>query len=373
MDRVGKKILATGNGCCNFSNVNTAVENFHGKRPDFVKYALNEFTVDYTVNFFNSIGVLAKEKENGKLYPFSEQASAVLDVLRQELTNCGVETITGFDVKSAVKTKNGFKITSKDGKVLHCDRLIVAAGGCASPSLGSDGSGFEIMKSFGHKVSSLQPALVQLKTNPNEVKSLKGIKINGEVSVLENGEVIAVESGEVLFTDYGVSGPPVFQLSAAVPFRKNLEISIDLVPEYNLKAVYDILEERKFNLSHLTMEDFFVGFMNKRIGNLISRRIGIEKLSYPVSNLNKKQLWAIAEQLKSYRLEITGTNGFKNAQVTAGGVYTDQIDKHTMQSKIVKGLYCCGEVLDIYGDCGGYNLQWAWSSGFLAGRSASVN
>jgi predicted Rossmann fold flavoprotein len=248
----------------------------------------------------------------------------------------------------------------------------VAAGGCASPSLGSDGSGFEIMKSFGHKVSALQPALVQLKTNPNEVKSLKGIKINGKVSVLENGEVIAVESGEVLFTDYGVSGPPVFQLSAAVPFRKNLEISIDLVPEYNLKAVYDILEERKFNLSHLTMEDFFVGFMNKRIGNLISRRIGIEKLSYPVSSLNKKQLWAIAEQLKSYRLEITGTNGFKNAQVTAGGVYTDQIDKHTMQSKIVKGLYCCGEVLDIYGDCGGYNLQWAWSSGFLAGRSASL-
>jgi hypothetical protein len=370
MDRVGKKILATGNGCCNFSNVNTTVSNYHGKHPDFVKYALMEFTVDYTVSFFNSLGIVPNEKEDGKLYPYSDQASAVLDVLRREVVHCGVEVITGFDVKSVAKTKNGFKITSKDGKTVNCTKLIMAAGGCASPALGSDGSGFELMKSLGHKVSSLQPALVQLKTDTNSVKSLKGIKIQGSVSILQNDSVIATQSGEVLFTDYGISGPPVFQLSATVPFSNNLEASIDLMPNHSPKDVFDILENRRYTLAHLTMEDYFVGLLNKRMGNLIARRAGIEKLSYSVDSLTRKQLWAMANEIKDYRLKITGTNGFKNAQVTAGGVFTDQFDAHTMESKIVKNLYCCGEVLDIYGDCGGYNLQWAWSSGFLAGKSA---
>ncbi len=372
LDRVGKKILATGNGRCNYSNTNADIDNYYGRDRMFADYALKEFTVENTVNFFNQLGVFPKEEKNGRLYPFSLQASAVLDALRNECERLGVDILTGFCVKEAVKKDGGFVLSSADGRRISADRLIIAGGGCASASLGSDGSAFRLLKDFGHSITELAPALVQLKTRPEEVKSLKGIKLTGGVSLIHKHRIICEDYGEVLFTDYGVSGPPIFQLSARTAFIKNAVLSLDLMSEYSPKEVYDILENRRESLSHLTMESFFTGLLNKRIGNLISRRIGIEKLSYGVGELTNRQLWAIASQIKDYRLEITGTNGFKNAQVTAGGALTSEFDGRTMQSRIVKGLYACGEVLDIYGGCGGYNLQWAWSSGRLAGRSAVI-
>ncbi len=372
LDRVGKKILATGNGRCNYSNANTDIDNYYGSDRSFVDHALKEFTVENTVNFFNQLGVFPKEEKNGRLYPFSLQASAVLDALRGECERLGVNITTGFCVKEAYKKGKDFVLCSDDGRKASADRLIIAGGGCASASLGSDGSAFRLLKGFGHSITELAPALVQLRTKPEEVKSLKGIKFTGSVSLIHKERIICEDYGEVLFTDYGVSGPPIFQLSARTAFIKNAVLSLDFMSEYSPKEVYDILENRRESLSHLTMESFFTGLLNKRIGNLISRRIGIEKLSYSVGKLTNRQLWAIASQIKDYRLEITGNNGFKNAQVTAGGALTSEFDDRTMQSRIVSGLYACGEVLDIYGDCGGYNLQWAWSSGRLAGRSAVI-
>ena len=369
LDRVGKKLLATGNGRCNFSNLNTQPSNYYGKRPSFVNNALKEFTVEDTVNFFNMLGIFPREERGGRLYPYSLQASAVLDALRIKCDALGVEMLTGKCVKQ-ITVKNGtLKAVFESGERLGADAVILAAGGCASPALGSDGSGYELLKKLGHTITPLAPALVQVKTDTRPIKGLAGIKIEGSAALIQDKRVLGSAQGEILFTDYGLSGPPIFELSAKMPFKKGLTIALDFMSEYSLKQVFDVLEGRQRALGG-TMENFFAGLLNKRLGNLVARAAGIEKLSFAVSALDKDMLWDMARLIKEYKIEVTGLNGFKNAQVTAGGVLTDEFSPYTMQSKLVKGLYCCGEIYDIHGDCGGYNLQWAWSSGHLAGLSA---
>lgn len=372
MDRVGKKLLATGNGRCNYTNLGACVSNYYGRNPAFVKNALESFTVNDAINFFNRLGIFPREEENGRLYPFSGQASAVLDALRNELARLEIPIIHA-DIKSAAKTSSGFKLTALNGSSFFSDRLIVAAGGCASPSLGSNGSGFRLLEGLGHHITELKPALVQMKTPTDEVKSLQGIKIEGTLTIMTRDKILGSNSGEILFTDYGISGPPVFQLSTYTARYKNIIASIDFMSEYSQKNVYDILENRKNTLAHLTMENYFTGLINKRLGNIIARRVGIQKLSFPVGSLDKDMLWKMTVLIKDFRLEITGTKGFSNAQVTAGGVLTKEFSSETMESRLCRGLYCSGEIFDIFGDCGGYNLQWAWSSGAVAGRNAALN
>lgn len=372
MDRVGKKILATGNGRCNYTNLNAQAANYYGTDSSFVTYALNEFTVDNTVNFFNQLGVFPKEEEQGKLYPFSLQASSVLDALRYEVQRLNIEVLNNFYVKDIKYNKKLFKLITKDNNVILANSVIAAGGGCASSYLGSDGSCFELLKALGHSITHIAPALVQLKTDVSQTKALQGIKVYGNVSVIENDRCITSEYGEILFTDYGVSGPPIFQISAKAAFKNDIKLSIDFMPEYNHKEIFDILQARKESLSYMTMENYFSGLFNKRLGNIISRRSGIEKLSFSAGDLDNTVLWKFVSNIKDFRLKVKGTNGFKNAQVTAGGASTEEFNNFTLESKLVKGLYACGEVLDIYGGCGGYNLQWAWSSGRLAGRSAAL-
>ena len=371
MDRIGKKILATGNGRCNFTNINMSAADFYGENPDFTRYALDDFGVSATLDFFEKLGIYPKEEENGKMYPYSGQASSVLDVLRYELQRLGVKIVTDFDVKSVKRIKSGFKIISLLGKLINADKVIVASGGQASPNLGSNGSGFDIMSDLGHRFTKVDPALVQLKTEKAIVKGLKGIKFMGNVKMFSEGRFIGEEYGEVLFTDYGLSGPPVFRLSALCAVHKKCSVLLDFMPSLSKKDVFDLLSKRKKNLYHLTMESFFTGLFNKRIGNAVAKKSGIEKLSFPVSRLNKEIIWGISENIKEFHFDIIGHNGFNNAQVTAGGVCTGEFNDKTMESLKVKGLYACGEVLDIFGNCGGFNLQWAWSSGRLAGKSAA--
>ncbi len=373
LDRVGKKILATGNGRCNFSNINTKPVNYYGKRPSFVNNALKEFTVADTVNFFNGIGVFPREERDGRLYPYSLQASAVLDALRNECEKLEIAVLSGKSVKEISVKKGSLRAVFENGERLRADSIILAAGGCASPALGSDGSGYEILKKLGHTITPLSPALVQVKTDTAPIKGLSGIKIEGTATLIQGEKVLDSDSGEILFTDYGLSGPPIFQLSAKMPFKKDIFIALDFMAEYSLRQVFDILEGRKKALDGITMENFFTGLLNKRLGNLISRAAGIEKLSFPVSALDKDLLWRLAGLIKEYKIKVMGLNGFKNAQVTAGGALTDEFSPYTMQSKFVNGLYCCGEILDIHGDCGGYNLQWAWSSGYIAGKNAVLS
>lgn len=377
LDRVGKKILATGNGRCNFTNLNASEKNYHSVcnetkhiKSDFVTSVFERFSVSDTLLFFKTLGILSAEEENGKIFPYSRQAAAVLDVLRFEAERLNVEIRTGFDTKKAEKKGSVFKITSYKNETLTADRLIVAAGGCAYSDLGSNGSGFDILQSFGHKITKRTPALVQLVTASQDVKGLRGIKFNGNARCIVSGREVAAVSGEILFTDYGLSGPPIFELSTLYPMYNDMTVRLDFMPEYSIKEVETILLERRKFLKHLTAENFFTGLLNKRIGNVILQRSGVEKLSLSVARIDDKIIRSASCFLKGTDFKILKTNGWKNAQVTAGGVRIDEFSADTLKSKVVDGLYAAGEVFDIYGDCGGYNLQWAWSSGRIAALSA---
>lgn len=361
-ERVGRKILATGNGRCNMTNMNADIENYHGRNPKFIMGARNKFWVEETLEFFSELGIVSKTEDEGKVYPYSDQASAVLDVLRFRLDSLGVKIVTSFEVEKVKKKKSGFNVISYNGQSEYADSVIVATGGKAAPNLGSKGVGYEILESFGHKVTELSPSLVQIKTETDVVKKLKGIKLNANVS-LGNFK----EYGEVLFTEYGLSGPAVFSLSSRLKNQKT--ISLDIMSEYSEDELYDMISVRMYQNPKITLENFFVGMFNKRVGQALLKYCGIEPLSRYAVTLGEKEIRRICSTIKKWNFKITGTMSWNNAQVTKGGVITDDFNPNTMESKLVNGLYATGEVLDIDGDCGGYNLQWAWSSGYLAGIS----
>lgn len=365
MDRVGKKILATGNGRCNFTNIYATYENYYGKDKFFTKYFLDRFSAKDTIDFFYNLGVLHTILEGGKVYPYSEQASSILDALRNKIDSLKISVKTEFEVKSLNIKNDKFKIISSKDESILADKIIFATGGTASQNLGSNGSGIKILKSLGHTCTKLTPALVQLKTLPEKVKSLKGIKITGNLKMYSNNNFLKEEYGEILFTDYGISGPPVFQLSTLFARYNNLIGFIDFMPNFSEEEVFKILKERKKILNYTNMENYFNGLLNKRLGNIIAKNSGIEKLSFLVKDLTDDILKNMANLIKNYKLEILDTNGFNNAQVTAGGINTDEFDSKTLESKIIKGLFCAGEILDVVGDCGGFNLQWAWSSSYV--------
>lgn len=369
MDRVGKKILATGNGRCNFTNINATYKNYYGEQEGFCKYFLEQFSVKDTIDFFYSLGVLHTVLENGKVYPYSEQASSILDALRLKIDSLNIPMKTDFDVCDIKKKDNKFYIKATNGQTVVSDKVIFATGGVSSPALGSNGSGIKLLKKMGHTCTKLTPSLVQLKTNQDKVKSLKGIKITGKLKMYSKDEFLKEDYGEILFTDYGISGPPVFQLSTLFARYKNLVAYIDFMPNFSKKHVVKILKERKQILSSTTMENYFNGLLNKRLGNIIAKNSGIEKLSFLVENLTEKMIEDMANHIKNYKLDILDTNGFNNSQVTSGGLSTYEFDEKTLESKIIKGLYCAGEILDVVGDCGGYNLQWAWSSAYVVSRA----
>lgn len=362
--RIGKKILATGNGRCNFTNANAARDDYHGGNTDFMDSAMKRFWVSETVDFFGGLGVLARFEEDGKAYPYSGTASSVLDVLRRETDRLGVVTVCGFDVKRVRAVKRGFEIEAYDGGRERAGRVIIACGGKASPDLGSNGSGYELLKSFGHRITPLFPSIVQIRTEPETVRKLKGIKINARVSA---GSYSVL--GELLFTDYGISGPPAFSLSSRIDGADRLYI--DMMPEYSRSEVYEMISARVKRLGYVPLEDLFTGMINKRIGQALLKYAGIAPLSRKSETLTAAELERVTDAVKGLCLKIKGTMSWNNAQVTKGGAVTDDFDPETMESKLAKGLYACGEVLDIDGDCGGYNLQWAWSSGYIAGMSAA--
>lgn len=362
--RVGRKILATGNGRCNMTNTRACEANYHSNDVSFIRGAINRFWVEDTLAFFDEMGILWKEEEKGKVYPYSDTASSVLDVLRRRVDAIGVKTECEFCVDNIKRTKDGFVIKSKDGRQEKCDRVIVAAGGKAGSSLGSDGSGYTLLKEFGHTITPLYPSLVQIKTETEFVRKLKGIKVQAKVTIGNK-----TEDGELLFTDYGISGPPVFSLSAYL--GNNKDVIIDLMPEYSEEELYDMICARCAYLYNVPLEDFFVGMINKRVGQAVLKNVGIAPLSRLASSLSEKEIKILVDGIKKLTLKITGTASWNNAQVTKGGASVTEFDPVTMESKLVSGLYACGEILDIDGDCGGYNLQWAWSSGYLAGINSS--
>ena len=370
-DRILKKVLITGNGRCNITNVKANISNYFGKNISSVENILNRFTPQDTMDFFNELGIVCNEENRGKVYPLSGQASSVVDALRFEAEKLGIKIETEFYVRKIEKDGFKFRIYSEDRKKIEAGRVIIAAGGQSYPELGSNGSGFELAKELGHSVTKLSPSIVQLKTEKYQVKGLQGIKTDVAVTAYGDNKKICTYDGELLFTDYGISGNVVFNISFVMPLYKNVEFEIDFMEKFDYNELYEMLKERKRILSHLTMENYFNGMINKKLGQFLSKVSGIEKLSKPVKDLNDSDIRKLCTVLKKYRVKILETTGFKNAQVTAGGVSLDEVNTETLESKIVKGLYFSGEVLDVYGECGGFNLQWAWASGHIAGENAA--
>lgn len=363
--RIGRKILATGNGRCNMTNINASAGNYYGENRDFVNGIIKQFWVEDTLSFFTELGILYKIEDGGRVYPYSDRASDVLDALRMYASEEGVIVRTGFEVCEVKEHGQGFMITSYKGEKVYSDRVIIACGGKASPSLGSNGSGYDVLKKTGHSVTELRPSLVQLKTETDTVKKLKGIKLNARLTIGEYSE-----EGELLFTEYGLSGPPVFSLTSRLTNQEYAEA--DIMPEYSFERVEELLYTRIALFPERSLEDFFVGMINKRVGQVLLKYVGISPLSRKAVTLSENEVTKMAGTIKSWRFKIEGTMSWNNAQVTKGGAVTSEFDSHTLESKIIKGLYACGEILDVDGDCGGYNLQWAWSSGYIAGLNAGM-
>lgn len=374
MDRVGKKILATGNGRCNFTNIDSKINRFHGSNPKFALGALKGFDVNQTIQFFEELGISHKVETDGKIFPFSDQASSVLDVLRMEIAKLGIKVICQSEVKEINKEKDKLEVKCINNKRYKADKVILATGGKASSNFGSNGSGFVIVKNIGHTIIPIFPALVHVITNSWFCKRLKGVKFKGNAS-LYTDKLIRKEYGEVLFTEDGLSGPPIFQLSRKVgeciTNNKNCYITLDMFPDYSYEELLVNLQMKVAYRPKKTIEEFLIGFINKRLIPVILKEAGIEVISSLCCEMSEKQLKQIVSILKDWKIHVEGTRSFKSAQVTAGGVNTSEVNSMTMESKIMKGLYIVGEVLDIDGDCGGFNLQWAWSSGYIAGFNAA--
>ena len=312
--------------------------------------------------------MLTRFEPDGKAYPYSYQASAVLDVLRFALDDLNVDTVLNFEVSKISKTDNGYEICAYDGRKAFADRVILASGGRASSFLGSNGSGYEIAKGLGHSVTEVFPSLVQIKTDTAYVKAIKGIRIDAKVSFCAKNEIFQ-SIGEVLFTEYGLSGPAIFDLSRHCGEYKSAKISLDLLYDMDYDELLDLLKKRRS--PKCSLENFFVGILNKKLGMTVMKYANLLPYSKPSSELSDKEIIHLAECIKDFAFEVLGTMSWNNAQVTAGGIDCTEIDSNTMQSKLAEGFYICGEVADIDGDCGGFNLQWAWSSGYVAGKNAS--
>jgi len=367
--RIGKKILVTGNGRCNYTNANTTINDYNN--PEFVRYAISNFNPQRTMSFFNDLGIVPKIENEGKTYPLSEQASSIIDVFLYELKNLDIEVINDANVYNIIKKKNGFTIYLEDGRIFDCDKVIITTGGEAMPKTGSNGDGYDLAKGLGHKIVKTFPALVKLKLESPHLKHLQGIKMPAKVELIHKNQVIQKEEGDILFGNYGISGPTILQLSrkAIELYLKgeNVFIKIILVSQMTKSEV----QNRFLKSENKQVNQSLIGMINKRYISAILKEANIEKHNTLVRDLSEKQLSKLVSLLFDWRFKVKGSKSFHDAQVTAGGVNITEINNETMESKKVTGLYFAGEVLDIDGRCGGYNLQWAWSSGYLAGESAS--
>ena len=378
-DRVGRKILTTGNGRCNISNSKIKApfkNNYLSNNLDFYSPALASFSVSDTKNFFMSLGLPIIELEKGKMYPQSLQASSVVDILRLSLEERNIPVYTNCKVTNIHKGKK-FKLSTNndDNPVFNCGKLLLCCGGKTASKTGSDGSGYKLACELGHSLVKPLPGLVQLKLESNYLKALAGIKFDGKVSLFCNNDLIRTESGEILFTDYGISGPPIMQISKwasrVVDNSSNVFLSVDMFPNKSDEEVKDFFETHLNIFSYRSIHDSLIGVINKKLIPTIIKSAGIMDIHRPCYDLSYKEKSSLISLFKSWKFKCIGTKDFSNAQVTLGGIDTHDVFSETLESKIVPNLYFAGEILDVDGDCGGFNLQWAWSSAYLAIKSIS--
>lgn len=395
-DRVGKKILTTGNGRCNITNntIDSILEKhaellkenkrhpfvpYHSGNDDFFMPVLRAFTVQDTLNFFAALGLPLIALEQGKMYPLSLQASSVLDIMRMAIDERGIPVYSNNKVTEIKPVKKGFRVTAStaEGTVNYeCEKIIVCTGGKSAPATGSDGSGYALVKNLGHHITPTYPAIVQVKLDYKNLKALSGIKFDGVAEILVDDQVRRKEEGEILFTDYGISGPPILQLSRiaseCLGLNKRVTLKVNMLPHLSEEDLDNFLESHKAIFGHRPLVNSFIGIINKKLIPVILKEAGVDDIHKPLWDLSWKEKSSLIALLNHWEFNVIGTNSFSNAQVTAGGVDTREVDETTLESRLYKGLYFAGEVLDVDGDCGGFNLQWAWSSGYIAAKNCCL-
>ena len=373
-ERIGKKILSTGNGRCNFTNTYQTPACYRSDNRDFAWNIIQKFNVEKTISFFKELGIYPKDR-NGYLYPYSDQAAAILEVLQIEVAKLDICVMTEINVLDIQPVKRGLRITT-DKKTITADSVILACGSKAAPVTGSDGSGYQLAKLFGHRIVPVLPALVQLRCAEKFYKSISGVRVQGTVEIYADDIFLASDTGEIQLTNYGISGIPVFQVSryAAKALYKKQSVTavLNFMPDMNKEEFLLFLQERITLCPYKTLDEFFTGVFPKKLCELWIRLSRLPK-EMRVSDLSGEQLEKLVLLIQHLRTHITETNSFEQAQICCGGVDTTEINPDTLESNYVPGIYFAGELLDVDGICGGYNLQWAWSSGFVAGKEAAGN
>lgn len=374
MDKAGKKILVTGNGKCNFTNEKQGIAYYKGKNPAFVLPVLKQFGLNETLQFFNELGIYPREKRGGYYYPASEQAASVVEVLLMECSRLQVRIAYEVGIRSITKEQDYFQFHTKQG-VFESRTCIIATGGKAAKKTGSDGSGIPYIAGFGHTLTELVPALVQLQGKQSFLKEIAGVRVESKVELYIENEKAAEDLGELQLTEFGVSGIPVFQVSRYAAYGliqgKSIAVKLNFLPDLSKEQAEELMKLRFWRYGDKkTAEGSLTGLFPKKLNGVFLKEAGILPKK-PAGKCTEEELRRLALTVQQLTVDIIGTKGFDAAQVTAGGVNTDEICPETMGSLLVPGLFFAGEVVDIDGMCGGYNLQWAWSSGRTAGVSAA--
>ena len=371
-DRIGKKILSTGNGRCNFTNIHQEPICYHSEDPLFPWEVVEKFNAQAVISFFLQLGVYSKNR-NGYIYPNSDQASAVLDAFRMELDRLKVEIRTGVECREIRPGKKGFTILT-DQEPVRADRVILCAGSKAAPTTGSDGSGYDLAKKLGHRILPVLPALTALKCEEKFFKSIAGVRANGSVSIWSGGECIAKDTGEIQLTDYGISGIPVFQVSRYASKllyeKKETDAVLDFMPDFTKEQINAFLRARAKTRPDKSAEMFLIGLFHKKLCDLWIRLSEIPR-QRKAGELTEDEIARLTGLIKEFRVRVRETNPYDKAQVCCGGVDTREVNPETLESVYVPGVYFAGEILDVDGMCGGYNLTFAWASGYVAGKAAS--
>lgn len=366
--RIGKKILVTGNGRCNFSNENIKPENFHGD-ADFAYRIYNFFDNRVTCDFFRSLGVIAKCDVAGRIYPMSFQSSSILDALRFEIEKQNISLVCDTKIDSITKSDEGFLLNNR----YNADICIIATGGKASPVHGSDGSGYNLIEPFNIDVEPVLPALSALVCD-NWSKGLKGVRAQGSITIKVSGRILAQDTGEIQYTDYGLSGIPSMQVSGAVSRAllsdaASVYALVDSCPGMSSEELKKhIFELVRYN-PNIPAENLLSGILPKKLGISFLCDCSVNPVK-SIGILHSSVIDKVVSTVKCKKYKIKSVKGFNDAQVSCGGISCDEINNDTLELKKVKRIFVCGEIINVDGDCGGYNLQWAWSSGYTAGISA---
>lgn len=365
---LGRKILATGNGRCNLTNRNAEKSRYHGGNPEFIEEVLKQYDQFETMKFFENLGVILKEEDNGRIFPRTNQAQTIVDTLVHKLQEDKVEVRLNINVKRINRSIDSFHVIFDSGDSVECEKVILTTGGKASSHLGSTGDGYYWAELLGHKTTPTYPALVPLETVENWPKEISGLRVEGKSSISVDGNIISEKTGDILFTHFGLSAPAVMAHAGLIApnLDKNMLIHLDLFPELSEKELDQVLTKMFDTAGKKSLKNTLSGIIPSNLASVVLVELNLSQ-DKKTAEISKNDRAKIAKYLKDIALKIKQLRPFKEAQVTHGGVILDEINVESMESKKAKGLYFAGEILDVDGDSGGFNLQWAWSSGHLAG------